>query len=140
MTTTVRTLSFVSVALLITALALGLLASTGASADESSDAPDERGPGWMMTGDLDHPMMDHDQSVGRHGAMDAEQLRQHHATMMGDEQLRERHRELHDEGDHHGDDAMHGDAVREQMREDCDHGDGPQRSRDRAFAPGISRS
>lgn len=138
MTTTVRALGFVSAALLITALALALIASTGASADESSDPPDERGPGWMMTGDLDRPMMDHGQLMGRHGAMDAEQLREHHATMMGDEQLRERHRERHDEGDHHG--PMHGDAVREQMREDCDHRDGPQRSRDRTFAPGISRS
>ncbi len=140
MTTRVRTLSLVSVASLVAALTLALMASTSASADESPDSPDERRSGWMMPGDADRPMMERGERVGRHGTMDHEQLCQHHGTTRGDEQLRERHREAHGEGGHHGDGPMHGDAVREQMREDCDHRDGPQRSRHRALVGGMSMS
>ena len=139
MTTRVRTLSLVSVALLVAALALALVASASASADESPAPPDERRPGWMMT-NPDRPMMDPGEWMDRHGAMDDDQMRQHHGTMRGDEQMRERHREVHGEGDHHGDGPMRGDAVREQLREDCDHSDGPQRSRDRASLRGMSTS
>jgi hypothetical protein len=133
MTTPVRTLSIASVVLLVAALALALVAATSAAADETPDRP-HGDRGWAMTDDADRPMMDRGESLGRRGAMDADRMREHHGSMIGDELMRERHREMGGQDHHHGDGPMHDDAEREGMREDCAHGNGPERARERANA------
>lgn len=107
-------MSIVSIVLLVAALAL--VASTGSSADETPGrSGDDRG--WMMTDDIERPTMD-------------EQMRERHGKMTGDEQGRERPRDMHGPDERPG--PIHDGAARERMRDDCDHGDGPERTRQRA--------
>jgi len=128
MTTPVRTFSIV---LLVAAVALAVVASIGASADETSNRFSHDRAG-MMTNAADRPMMGRGDRMDRHGAFDSEQMREHRRTMMGDDQMREGHRDMRGQDNHHGGSPMHDDAQLERMRADCDHGDGLERARGRA--------